>query len=94
MKARTGGRRQRPQSGRCRVVITQARDEWRFRIRESCCFDTDGDGTVRGVVTDAIYLLSFNFLGGPPPPAPFPECGSGTPADEALGCEIPPAGCR
>jgi hypothetical protein len=29
--------------------------------------DCDGDGQVRGVVTDAIFLLGFNFLGGTPP---------------------------
>ena len=26
-------------------------------------------------VTDAVYLLRHLFLGGPPPPAPFPTCG-------------------
>jgi ELWxxDGT repeat protein len=30
--------------------------------------DCDGDGQVTGVVTDAIFLLSFNFLGGARPP--------------------------
>jgi hypothetical protein len=29
--------------------------------------DCDGDGQVRGVVTDAVFLLSFNFLGGTRP---------------------------
>ena len=49
--------------------------------------DADGDGSVSGQVTDALYLLSFSFLGGAPPPAPFPVCGSfARPSDEALGC--------
>jgi RNA polymerase sigma factor (sigma-70 family) len=30
--------------------------------------DCNGDGTVAGQVTDAVYLLAFNFLGGPEPP--------------------------
>jgi hypothetical protein len=29
--------------------------------------DCNGDGEVRGVVTDAIFLLNFNFVGGPRP---------------------------
>ena len=29
--------------------------------------DCDGDGSIRGLVTDAISLLTFNFLGGPEP---------------------------
>jgi hypothetical protein len=29
--------------------------------------DCDGDGQVRGVVRDAVYLLTFNFLGGTRP---------------------------
>ena len=30
--------------------------------------DCNGDGTVEGQVTDAVFLLSYNFLGGPRPP--------------------------
>ena len=30
--------------------------------------DCDGDGTASGVVTDAVFLLNFNFVGGPAPP--------------------------
>jgi hypothetical protein len=29
--------------------------------------DCDGDGQVRGLVTDAVFLLNFNFLGGQRP---------------------------
>jgi hypothetical protein len=29
--------------------------------------DCDDDGQVRGVITDAVFLLGFNFLGGPRP---------------------------
>ena len=56
--------------------------------------DADGDGALRGTVGDAVYLLSFAFQGGPPPPPPFPECGSATAADLALGCRRPPANCN
>jgi hypothetical protein len=49
--------------------------------------DADGDGEVFGVVTDAIYMLVHQILGGPPPPAPFGECGPlMNPGDLALGC--------
>ena len=30
--------------------------------------DCDGDGRFRGIVTDAVYLLNFNFLGTQEPP--------------------------
>jgi hypothetical protein len=30
--------------------------------------DCNGDGAVSGVVTDAVFMLNFNFLGGPTPP--------------------------
>jgi arylsulfatase A-like enzyme len=49
--------------------------------------DPDGDGEVVGQVTDAVFLLNFSFQGGVPPPPPFPLCGEGTRADEALGCD-------
>jgi hypothetical protein len=39
--------------------------EWPAFTRGDC----NGDGNVVGVVTDAIYTLSYEFLGGPPPPA-------------------------
>lgn len=35
--------------------------------------DSDGDGAVR--ISDAVYTLHYQLLGGPPPPPPFPECG-------------------
>jgi hypothetical protein len=35
--------------------------------------DADGNGTAN--IADAIYLLRFLFQLGPPPPAPFPDCG-------------------
>lgn len=55
--------------------------------RAAC--DTNGDGGVN--ITDAVHLLSFNFLGGPPPVKPFPECGPGELATDAiLGCDEAP----
>ncbi|MBI4605601.1 MAG: hypothetical protein HY721_26855, partial [Planctomycetes bacterium] len=56
--------------------------------------DANGDGRAAGQVTDAVYLLMYSFLGGPAPPEPFPGCGQGMDADQALGCEAPPQGCR
>jgi len=45
-------------------------------------------------VTDAVYILNYNFLGGTAPPGPFPGCGKSTlESDRSLGCATPtPAG--
>ena len=40
-------------------------------------------------LTDAIRTLNFLFLGGAPPAAPHPECGSDT-TDDSLTCEAYP----
>jgi hypothetical protein len=37
------------------------------------------------MITDAIYILNFLFLGGPAPLPPFPECGI-DPTVDGLGC--------
>jgi len=49
---------------------------------------------VLGEISDAVYILSYRFLGGDPPPAPFPSCRlSIEPGDVALGCEEVPPSC-
>ncbi len=49
--------------------------------------DTNRDCSVN--IADAIYLLNFLFVGGPPPTAPFPDCGLRTGCD--LSCDsFPP----
>ena len=54
--------------------------------------NTNGDSAVD--LSGAVYLLSHLFLGGPPPVAPFPECGtSDLEADRELGCKTPPKNC-
>ena len=45
--------------------------------------DVNGDGAVD--VADPITLLNFGLLGGAPPPAPFPDCGS-DPEPSTLDC--------
>ena len=52
--------------------------------------DVNDDKSVN--IADAIYLLTYLFLNGPPPPAPFPDCGA-LPADEPdfTGCVSYPA---
>ena len=46
-------------------------------------------------MTDAVFLLNFNFVGGLPPVAPFPDCGpSEGQGDEALGCTAAPGACE
>jgi hypothetical protein len=85
--------------GEVRGVVTDAVFLLNFNFvggpRPGClaACDANGDGAVTGVVTDAVYILSYNFLGGPPPPPPFPGCGAGGAADEALGCLLPAASC-
>ena len=46
--------------------------------------DADDSGSVSGLV-DTLYILNFGFVNGPPPPAPFPFCGSDPTPDE-VGC--------
>ena len=47
--------------------------------------DADGSGDID--LSDNVYLFDFLFRGGPPPTAPFPQCG-GEPS--ALGCQSYP----
>ncbi|MCA8960292.1 MAG: hypothetical protein KDC38_07250 [Planctomycetes bacterium] len=47
--------------------------------------DADGDGALN--IADPLYSLNFGFLGGPPPPAPFPSCAVGA---TMLGCDSYP----
>ena len=52
------------------------------------CFDAadaDNDGTVNGLV-DGLYVLNYQFTGGPPPPPPYPMCGQ-DPTLDILFCE-------
>ena len=42
-------------------------------------------------ITDPLYTLRYLFHGGPPPDAPFPDCGAGSTVDEESGCESYPA---
>ena len=67
--------------------------EWLFLGSDTpgCIAVTNVDGNGQVDITDPIYLLTHLFLGGPAPVEPFPECGPGSPADEEIGCETPPA---
>ncbi|MBI4605494.1 MAG: right-handed parallel beta-helix repeat-containing protein [Planctomycetes bacterium] len=47
--------------------------------------DADDSGNVD--VTDAVYLLRFLFLGGPAPPAPFPDPGTDPTEDDPYECK-------
>ncbi len=48
--------------------------------------DTNDDGQLN--ITDPIFLLQFLFLGGPSPPAPFPECGPDPTAVDGISCGV------
>lgn len=64
-------------------------------VGQECSEWTSEHGDAAVNLSDAVSLLNHLFLGGPQPIAPFPNCGSGTPADyEELGCESAPEGCR
>jgi hypothetical protein len=45
--------------------------------------DANDDGAVN--ISDVVYILNFLFVGGRPPPPPFPELGS-DPTRDPLGC--------
>jgi hypothetical protein len=45
--------------------------------------DVDDNGKLE--ITDPIRLLTYLFLGGSPPPAPFPETGM-DPTQDSLDC--------
>ncbi len=64
-----------------------------YDCNEALDANDDGDPeNPRINVADAIYLLSYLFLSGPEPPAPFPDCGSITPNDpKYTGCQSYPA---
>lgn len=55
--------------------------------RPGCLSACDLDGNGGAELTDAVYGLNFCFAGRAPPVAPFPDCGPGTDADLAVGCE-------
>jgi len=61
-----------------------------FSVRAADC-NQSGDANDSGSVdvSDAVYVLDFLFLGGPPPPLPFPGCGVDPTVDE-LTCEMAP----
>ncbi len=72
----------------------------RLFYRESvipCLAALDANGDARVDISDGVYLFNYLFLGGNPPPAPFPECGEepeGQLACDALQafCEEPDSG--
>jgi hypothetical protein len=52
-----------------------------------CLVPCDPDGNGQLELADAVYGLYFCFAGTDAPVAPFPECGTGTETDAALGWE-------
>jgi hypothetical protein len=52
-----------------------------------CLAAANANGDALADMSDSIWTLQFLFSGGPPPAAPFPQCGSGSAAgDTELGC--------
>ncbi|MBI4601404.1 MAG: FG-GAP repeat protein [Planctomycetes bacterium] len=63
-----------------------------------CLRSANADGSAAGSgeeapeeigITDAIWILQYLFLRGPPPPPPFPRCGP-APGPSRIGCDVPP----
>jgi hypothetical protein len=52
----------------------------------ACLDAADGNDDGALGLTDAIYVLSHLFLGGPAPPPPFPAPGA-DPTPDGLDCE-------
>lgn len=49
--------------------------------------DADGNGSVE--MTDAVAIISYQLLMGPPLAAPFPECGEGSMSDDCAQSSCP-----
>ncbi len=60
-----------------------------FPCDDAC--DSNDSGTLN--IADAIHFLSYLFIAGPRPPAPFVVCGS-DPSLDPLDCAAPPASCE
>jgi subtilisin family serine protease len=71
--------------------------EWLFRgqARPLCLAACDPNGDGGTDLTDAVYGLSFCFGGTAVPVPPFPECGAGNAAGDAVReCRRAPPACR
>jgi hypothetical protein len=71
--------------------------DWLFLGRDDpdCLAALDSNGDAATDLSDAVWLLGFLFLGGPPPVAPFPECGvPSLPSDTGLGCGAQSTSCH
>jgi len=58
----------------------------RFECHQAA--DLDAGGVLD--ISDAVFLLEYLFLGGPPPAAPFPDCGPAAQGAGALPCTASP----
>ena len=58
---------------------------------DGCGLDADGDGFVGGSVNDAVYMLNWAFVGGPPPQVCLRRDGWHT-SGSRRGAETPPWG--
>ena len=70
--------------------------EWLFLGGEApgCAAAGNSNGDARVDISDGVSILEHLFLGGPPPPPPYPECGSSAlPEDAEIGCGVVPEGC-
>ena len=78
--------------GRLSISDVLAVLDWLFRRSPAidCRSSADCDGNRSFDVSDAVFALNFVFRGGPPPPAPFPDCAS---APAGSDCRVQPASC-
>ena len=57
-----------------------------YPCREAC--EANGSGVID--IADMVFIASYIFTGGPPPVAPFPDCGDDPEPEIGYGCNSPP----
>lgn len=53
----------------------------------NCNDAADGNNDQLIDVSDTIYIINYLFSSGPPPPTPFPNCGTESTGDASIGCQ-------
>jgi len=78
------------QDGHCDVADAVAIVTWMFRGADAPSCADAADVTDDGVInlTDVTAIVAHRFLGGAPPPAPYPDCDDDPTGTDNLDCEV------